>query len=209
MKLPFETAFTQKLIAAGVIALLASVAAVGAFASQDRLPGQSNHATITEIEPTATSTATVTATATATSTATGTITPTATATATPTDEPEDGRHAECTTTEAGTATATATATSTPTTVASDEDDERESDEDEGDEGDDGEHGDRRDDCDVRGIPSTSPKHRPEATPGVCHKGETVVKTTPAGVHVNVPCQVAEDHGRDKEDATDADGGGHD
>lgn len=48
---------------------------------------------------------------------------------------------------------------------------------------------------VGGIPTTNPSHQPEATPGVCNKGETIVKTTPSGEQVTVPCQTGEDHGQ--------------
>jgi hypothetical protein len=47
---------------------------------------------------------------------------------------------------------------------------------------------------VQGIPTDNPNHQPEATPGVCNKGETIVKTTPSGEQVTVPCQTGEDHG---------------
>jgi len=47
---------------------------------------------------------------------------------------------------------------------------------------------------IQGIPTDNPNHQPEATPGVCNKGETVVKTTPSGEQVSVPCQTGADHG---------------
>jgi hypothetical protein len=48
---------------------------------------------------------------------------------------------------------------------------------------------------VEGIPTENPQHHPADDDGVCEKGETVVKTVPSGVAVNVPCQTAEDHGQ--------------
>ena len=63
MKLPVRTALTHKLVVAAAVALLASGAAMGAFAAQDKLPGQTHHVTSTQIEPTSTSTATATSTA--------------------------------------------------------------------------------------------------------------------------------------------------
>jgi hypothetical protein len=191
MKQLFGTALTHKLVAAGIVALLAGGAAVGAFASQDKLPGQAQNTAVTQLDSTPTSTATVTATATGTET--GTSTTTATVTATPSVEPEDARHGDCTTTATVTATATDTATATPTitptTVAGGQND----DQGENDEGDNnqGENGNGKHDCDIKGIPSTNPNHHPEATPGVCQKGETVIKTTPSGEQVNVPCQAAD------------------
>ncbi|MDE3095864.1 MAG: hypothetical protein KGK07_07670 [Chloroflexota bacterium] len=41
---------------------------------------------------------------------------------------------------------------------------------------------------VHGIPTTNPAHDMAETPGACERGDTAVKTTPAGVQVNVPCQ---------------------
>lgn len=48
---------------------------------------------------------------------------------------------------------------------------------------------------IKGIPTDNPQHHPADSDGTCDKGETVVKTTPSGVQVNVPCQTAEDHGK--------------
>jgi outer membrane biosynthesis protein TonB len=49
--------------------------------------------------------------------------------------------------------------------------------------------------DVVGIPDDNPSKQPENGDGVCEKGETVIKTTPSGKQVNVPCQaVAKSHG---------------
>lgn len=46
--------------------------------------------------------------------------------------------------------------------------------------------------DVGGIPDHNPSHHPEDGDGVCEKGETVIKTTPSGRQVNVPCHAAGD-----------------
>ena len=57
-----------------------------------------------------------------------------------------------------------------------------------------------DDCDegdvgdVVGIPDDNPSKQPEDGDGVCEKGETVIKTTPSGKQVNVPCQAVKEHG---------------
>ncbi len=40
---------------------------------------------------------------------------------------------------------------------------------------------------IKGIPDSNPVKQPEDGDGVCEKGETVVKTTPSGVQVAVPC----------------------
>jgi hypothetical protein len=42
--------------------------------------------------------------------------------------------------------------------------------------------------DTHGIPDSNPVHHPEDGNGVCEKGETVVKITPSGNKVTVPCQ---------------------
>ena len=58
---------------------------------------------------------------------------------------------------------------------------------------------------IQGIPADNPQHHPADADGACDKGETIVKTTPSGVAVNVPCQTGEDHGQGKGDKTpDAD-----
>lgn len=92
----------------------------------------------------------------------------------------------CTPTAVATSDTTPEATETPaaTTTASAED-----------------HGNgpRNGDCDVRGIPTTNPHFTPSAD-GTCEPGQTAVKTTPAGIMVNVPCQ-AIDHGGNKPDET--------
>jgi hypothetical protein len=48
---------------------------------------------------------------------------------------------------------------------------------------------------VEGIPTANAQHHPADDNGVCDKGETIVKTVPSGVAVNVPCQAGEDHGQ--------------
>ncbi len=45
--------------------------------------------------------------------------------------------------------------------------------------------------DVVGIPDSNPVKQPENGDGVCQKGETVVKTTPSGRQVNVPCNAVD------------------
>lgn len=54
---------------------------------------------------------------------------------------------------------------------------------------------------VQGIPTENPQHHPADDDGICEKGETIVKTVPSGVAVNVPCQTAKDHGEGKGDKT--------
>ena len=46
---------------------------------------------------------------------------------------------------------------------------------------------------VVGIPDDNPSKMPEDGDGVCEKGETVIKTTPSGKQVNVPCQAVKEH----------------
>lgn len=54
-----------------------------------------------------------------------------------------------------------------------------------------------------GIPDSNPVFEPDDD-GVCEKHETVVKTTPSGKQVNVPCLAAGlDDGDDGEDASAA------
>jgi len=55
--------------------------------------------------------------------------------------------------------------------------------------------------DVVGIPDDNPSKQPEDGDGVCEKGETVIKTTPSGKQVNVPCQAVKEHGP-KHDGTE-------
>ncbi len=46
---------------------------------------------------------------------------------------------------------------------------------------------------IVGIPTANPHFKP-SDDGDCEKGETLVKTTPSGERVNVPCQAATHHG---------------
>ena len=41
---------------------------------------------------------------------------------------------------------------------------------------------------THGIPDSNPSHQPADGDGVCEHGETVVKITPSGNRVTVPCQ---------------------
>ena len=43
---------------------------------------------------------------------------------------------------------------------------------------------------VVGIPDSNPVKHPEDGDGECEKHETVIKTTPSGRQVNVPCHAA-------------------
>jgi len=52
--------------------------------------------------------------------------------------------------------------------------------------------------DIVGIPEDNPVHQPAATPEACEKGETVVKTTPSGEQVRVPCQAVKEEDADNE-----------
>lgn len=66
--------------------------------------------------------------------------------------------------------------------------------------------------DPGGIPDDNPSHHPEDGDGECEKGETVIKTTPSGRQVNVPCNAVghgDDDGDDgEEESADDDGGSH-
>jgi hypothetical protein len=163
-------------------------AAVGAFASQDALPGpwhgDSSLASLTAAqETTETPVATETAVATETPEATPTPeatetpevsdTPEATETAQPTDTPESTGTPEATPTSEATGTPEASetpeATATPEATGTPESGQR----------------------DVVGIPEDNPVHQPDDGDGVCEKGETTVKTTPSGNLVSVPCHSVE------------------
>jgi hypothetical protein len=54
---------------------------------------------------------------------------------------------------------------------------------------------------VEGIPTENPQHHPADANGICDKGETIVKTTPSGVAVNVPCQAGQGKGISHGDKT--------
>lgn len=157
----------QKIIGAGIAAVLVSLAAVGAFASQDGL----NLLVLPTDTPTATPVSTDTPIATdtpsATDTPAATGTPAATDTPAATSTPGPSETATPTGTPAATDTPSATDTPAPSTTP--------------------------DDRGVHGIPTTNPSHRPEDGDGVCQRGETIVKTTPSGNKVTVPCQTAK-HG---------------
>ena len=55
--------------------------------------------------------------------------------------------------------------------------------------------------DIKGIPTTNANFHEADGDGVCDHGESVVKTTPAGTQVNVPCEATEHgdsgHGHDQ------------
>jgi hypothetical protein len=179
---------SHRVVVGAVVAIVAVGAAVGAFASQDGLRGTwrgdppqagvlaaqeatgTPEATATG-EATATPEATTTPEATATPEATGTPettpTPEPTATGEATETPEPTPTGEATETPESTATPTATGTPDATATA---------------------EGGRRD---VVGIPDDNPRHQPDDGDGLCEKGETVVKTTPSGNLVNVPCHSVE------------------
>ncbi|HEY8172068.1 MAG TPA: hypothetical protein VIH21_03190 [Dehalococcoidia bacterium] len=59
--------------------------------------------------------------------------------------------------------------------------------------------------DHHGIPDDNPVHHPDDGDGVCEKHETVIKTTPSGNRVNVPCH-AGNHGKDDDDNADSEDG---
>ena len=165
----------QKMIGAGIAAMLVSLAAVGAFASQDGVNLLATPADTLAVgdTPTVTDTTTATETASATDTPTATATDTAGGTATPTGTATPGGidTATSTATPGGIDTATATATPNPSSTPGDGEEE-----------------------DTHGIPTSNPSHHPEDGDGVCEHGETVVKTTPSGNKVTVPCQT-EKHGK--------------
>ena len=149
----------QKMIGAGIAAVLVSLAAVGVFASQDGV----NLLDVPLERHTGALVVAGTATATETATATDTPSATDTATATPTDAAGATSTSTATATAAGVATATATPTASATPGGGEDDD-------------------------VHGIPTSNPSHHPEDGDGECEHGETIVKTTPSGNKVNVPCQ---------------------
>jgi hypothetical protein len=171
----------KHIIAAAVAATLAALAAVGAFASQDPV-------NLLE-DPTETPTEVV---ATETPGGEPTETPTPdealpTETATPEDPPATPEATE--TPADGTPTDTpvsdtATPAASPTPDGGHEDDED----------------------DVRGIPDSNPVKRPENGDGVCEKHETIVKTTPSGQKVNVPCHAGGPHGDGNHDDEESSGG---
>ena len=155
---------TKKILAMGAAVTLVLLATVGAFASQDGLPVLQSSAleVLATDTPGATETATPDGTATATPTPTGTAEPTATGTV----EPTATGTVDATAT--GTpADATATPSGTPTPDAT---------------------GTPEGEDDIHGIPDSNPVKHDDDGDGVCEKHETVVKTTPSGNKVRVPCQ---------------------
>ena len=101
---------------------------------------------------------------------TPTVTPTDEAVATPTST------SEATATMTPTETSVPEATGTPTPTATPGGDE--------------ENGQR----DILGIPTANPSHIDEDGDGICEKGEVVIKETPKGNSIRVPCQAAEPNG---------------
>lgn len=174
----------QKIIATGIGLTLITLAAVGAFASQDAVNVLADPSETPTADTTATVTPEATGTATAEATETGTVpatetpvptetaTPGATGTAEPTDTPEP--------TATGEASETPGASETPDGSGDDDED------------------------DIHGIPEDNPAHHDADDDGICEKGETVIKTTPSGVRVRVPCQ-ADKHGSDDEGGTEESG----
>ena len=154
-----SSAIKHKIAASVIIGALSLATVVSTFASQDMLPGQSQDE--------------VTISQTAEETAVPTATPEgeleATATPTPESEPTATATPEATPTATPEATPTPTPESEPEATATPEDDET---------------GPR----DVVGIPDDNPVKQPENGDGVCEKGETVIKTTPSGNLVSVPCR---------------------
>ncbi len=69
-----------------------------------------------------------------------------------------------------------------------------------------------DDDEVHGIPDDNPSHDAEDGDDDCEPGETVVKTTPSGEQVNVPCQTEKHDDCDDEgegaEASETPGHGH-
>ena len=204
-----------------VVGVIALGTAVGTFASQDILPGSSHQdpsrTAFTAVEepletPTATETPEPTGTPEATETPEATGTPEATdtpeATETPGSEPTETP--EATETPGPGASETPEATPTPEVTGTPEltptPGATETPEPTPTPG----NGQR----DVVGIPDDNPSHQPDDGDGLCEKGETVIKTTPGGNLVNVPCHSVEPgppgfshghgHGGTDEESGDAD-----
>jgi hypothetical protein len=64
--------------------------------------------------------------------------------------------------------------------------------DEGEDGDDGDDQGQDGQREIGGIPQSNPNFVDEDGDGECEKGEAVVKTTPSGRQVRVPCHAAKD-----------------
>ncbi len=177
----------QKIIGSGIAAMLVSLAAIGAFASQDGVNVLGTPADTLAVgdTPTVTETATATEATSVTDTPTATATDTAGATGTPTATPTPGGANTPTVTPTPGGIDTATPTTTPEASSTPGGGEEE---------------------DTHGIPSSNPSHHPEDGDGECEHGETIVKTTPSGNKVTVPCQT-EKHGKKhtRRDQTSGDG----
>lgn len=150
-----------------VVAVLAMGAAVGAFASQDVLPGASTETVATQTDD-------------------GTVDDGNTAgDETPGDTEGDVGATDTDTGGAASETDGQTDRDTEDDGAIDED---------ADQTEDGEVDDGDDEDvprEIVGIPDENPNFEPENGDGTCEKGETVVKTTPSGKQVNVPCHAVE------------------
>lgn len=157
---------------------------MGAFASQDALPGpwqgDSPGGSITAAQET-TETPVATETPLATETPEATPTPEATGTPEASDTPEATETVQPTDTPGPTDTPEATPTGTPEASETPEGTETP-------EATETPEGGRRD---IVGIPEDNPVHQPDDGDGVCDKGETTVKETPSGNLVNVPCHSVE------------------
>ena len=176
---------SHKFMIIAVVGIIALGTAMATFASQDVLPGSSPHkpsgaGLAVAQEPSETPTVTETPTGTSEPTATGTPSPTATEipapgdaeTPSPTPTASETPSPTPTATETPTGTGTpADATQTPSPTPTPANGRR----------------------DVVGIPDDNPSHQPDDGDGVCEKGETVIKITPSGNLVNVPCHSVE-HG---------------
>jgi len=152
-----------------VVAVLAMGAAVGAFASQDVLPGTSADTVATQTDDGVTDDG-----------VTG-------------DETSDDTENDADATDTGTDGA---ADETDGETDGDTEDDGAIDEDaeetEGETDGEVEDGDDEDaPREIVGIPDENPNFEPENGDGTCDKGETVVKTTPSGKQVNVPCHAVE------------------
>ncbi|MDI6857659.1 MAG: hypothetical protein QME71_05020 [Dehalococcoidia bacterium] len=153
-----------------VVAVLAMGAAVGAFASQDVLPGTSADTVATETDDGVTDDG---------------------ATGDETSGDTEGDVDQTDTDTDGTTEETDGDTEDDGTVDEDADETEDGvDETETDgEVEDGEDEDLP--RETVGIPDENPNFGPENGDGTCEKGETVVKTTPSGKQVNVPCHAVE------------------
>ena len=159
----------HKAIAIVVVAAL-SVGSAAAFASQDSVFQGTYSGTSQVVGQEETLTAEATDVIEATQTPESTAVEEATATPTPAEVEEDTRTLTATEVTEATPTPEPTEVTEPTPTPGE--------------------GPR----DVVGIPDDNPSKQPEDGDGVCEKGETVIKTTPSGKQVNVPCQAVKEHG---------------